>query len=306
MLVRDFGGEIVKLCLGTVQFGMQYGIQGNNRPNKQEVFEIMTYALTNGVYWFDTAAAYGTAEELLGTFIRYYPDLVGNMRIISKLDSDALSNASAEEKREIILIKIQESLKRLHRQQLDAYIFHNSTSIFDEEAVAALDFVQQKGLTRSIGVSVYTPQEAMKALTYPQINVIQIPYNVFDRRLDQCGFFAKAREKKLKIFARSSLLQGLAVMDTKYLPEHMRFASPYLITFQRICNSVGISPLHAAISFVANHPGIDYLLFGVNNQEQLSSYLSFVSKPLPQKIKDELEAAFDTVEEKLVNPSLWV
>lgn len=295
----------MELCLGTVQFGTQYGIQGNTRPGKYEVFNIITYALEHGVHWFDTAAAYGTAEELLGDYIRAYPNISKAMNVVSKLDSDALTSVPTEKKRKIILAGIKKSLKQLNREQLDGYIFHNASDIFDEEAVAALDFVRQEGLTRSIGVSVYTPKEAMKALTYPQIDVIQIPYNVFDRRLDQCGFFAKAKKQRVKIFSRSSLLQGLAVMRTDHLPEHMKFASPYLEVFHSICNLASISPLHAAVSYVADHPGIDYLVFGVDNQDQLSNYLSFTSKPLPCEIKAALEASFPAVEEKLVNPALW-
>ncbi|USF26724.1 Aldo-keto reductase YhdN [Firmicutes bacterium ASF500] len=295
----------MELCLGTVQFGTQYGIQGNARPRKQEVFDIITDALAHGIHWFDTASAYGTAEELLGDYIEEHPGISKEINIASKLAPNALTNIPTEKKREIILSKIQESLNRLHRQQLDVYMFHNASHIFDEEAVAALDAVRHEGLARSIGVSVYTPLEAMKALSYPQIEVIQVPYNVFDRRLDQCGFFVEAKKKNVTVFARSSLLQGLAVMDANRLPAHMEFASPYLKVFHSICDSASSSPLHAAISSVAGHPGIDYLLFGVDNQDQLSNYLSFVSKPLPQEVESALRAAFDKVEEKLVNPSLW-
>jgi len=295
----------MELCLGTVQFGTQYGIQRNIRPSKQEVFKIISYALDHGVRWFDTAAAYGTAEELLGDYIEENLVDAEKISIVSKLEPCALTNVSLHKRKESILRNIQGSLDRLNRRQLDAYIFHNASNIFDEDAVDALDCVRQEGLAKSIGVSTYTPQEAMQALTYPQIDVIQIPYNIFDRRLDQCGFFEKAKQKNIKIFARSSLLQGLAVMKIECLPDHMRFAIPYINIFQTLCKKNDISPLQAAVGFVAVHPGISYLVFGVDNSLQLAEYLAAVSRAFPKKMQEELNSAFETVEERLVNPSLW-
>jgi len=295
----------MELCLGTVQFGIQYGIQANTRPNKQTAFEIMSYALAHGIHWFDTAAAYGTAEEILGDYIKENPFQARNMYIVSKLDSHALTDIPVAKRKEVIRKNIQERLKRLHRQQIDGYIFHDASLIFDADAVDALDCVRQEGFAKSIGVSIYTPQEAMQALTYPQINIIQIPYNVFDHRLDHCGFFEAAQKKNVRIFARSSLLQGLAVMKPEYLPEHMKFAGPFLAEFHRICEGAAVSPLQAAISFASHHPGIDYLLFGVDSREQMSEYLSCVSKALPHEVEEAFNTAFRTIPEKLVNPSRW-
>lgn len=295
----------MELCLGTAQFGMQYGVQGNRRPARQDVFEILTYALEHGVYWFDAAAAYGDAEVLLGNYIKNNPSVAGQMKVVSKLDPKALSDVPKEMWKAAVLEHIQASLERLRTESLDAYLLHNAACIFDPDAVEALDSARQAGLAKMIGVSVYTPQEAMQALSYPQIKVIQVPYNVFDRRLDQSGFLKKAKEKKVCIFARSSLLQGLAVMAPERLPDHMQFARPYLERFQNICREVGTIPLHGAISFIACQAKADYLVFGVDNKEQLSEYLSLTSTPLPSEAVDAINAAFGTVPEKLINPSLW-
>ena len=145
----------------------------------------------------------------------------------------------------------------------------------------------------------------MEALSYSQIGVIQIPYNVFDRRLDRCGFFQEARRKHVRVFARSSLLQGLAVMEPQRLPPHMAFAVPYVARFRSVCERAAISPLQGAIGFVASHPDIHSLVFGTDNQRQLLEYVSIASAPLPPAVLEELEDAFQTVEERLVNPSLW-
>lgn len=295
----------MELCLGTVQLGMDYGIQNNGRPDSREIDAILSTALKKGVCWFDTAPVYGKAEPVLGKYILEHPEQAERMHIVSKLASDAFSKLHCKDWRGAALAHIQKTLKQLHKQRLDVYMFHNASSIFDPAAVEALDAVRQEGLAEAIGVSVYTPEEAMQALSYPQIGAVQIPYNVFDHRLDQCGFFQEAQRKNVRVFARSSLLQGLLLMDPEQLPEHMRFAAPYIAKFRSICGQASIPPLPLSIRFVVSHPGIHCLVFGTDNQKQLLEYLSIEPEPLPPEVTEKLNNEFAVVEERLVNPSLW-
>lgn len=295
----------MNFCLGTVQLGIRYGIQNNGRPSPEETEHILSDALDAGIQYFDTAAAYGDAENVLGSFSLRYQKQAEQMRIISKLNPYAFRNIPREKWRDTVLRNAEESLKRVRHDQLAAYLFHNALHIFDPDAVEALDSVRKEGLAQLIGVSVYTTQEALQALEYHQIGAIQIPYNVFDQRFDQCGFFALAKKKKVQIFARSSLLQGLALMQPHQLPDNMRFATPYLTKFLSICNDFNLLPLHAAIGYVSAHPDINYVVFGVDNRVQLSEYIAVRSMDIPQKMREAFAEVFGEVDEKLVNPSLW-
>lgn len=292
-------------CLGTVQLGMRYGIQNNDRPDLEEAAHILSDALDAGIRYFDTAAAYGDAENILGSFSLRYQKQAEQMRIVSKLNPHAFRDVPRERWKDVTLRNAEESLRRVGKDLFSAYLFHNAAYIFDPDAVDALDGVRKEGLAQLIGASIYTPEEAMQALEYPQIGAIQVPYNVFDQRLDQCGFFAAAKKRKIQIFARSSLLQGLALMQPHQLPEHMRFAIPYLTKFHSICRDFNCSPLHAAVGYVFAHPDIDYVVFGVDNRVQLSEYIAMRSMTMPSKMREALAEVFSEAEEKLVNPSLW-
>ena len=59
-----------KLCLGTVQFGLKYGVNNTlgRQPYRQECYGIIRKALQTGITCFDTASAYGDAEKLLGKY----------------------------------------------------------------------------------------------------------------------------------------------------------------------------------------------------------------------------------------------
>ena len=55
----------MQLCLGTVQFGMDYGIRNQKQPTLEQAVEMLDYATQNGINHIDTANAYGTAVAFL-------------------------------------------------------------------------------------------------------------------------------------------------------------------------------------------------------------------------------------------------
>lgn len=295
----------MKLCLGTVQFGMDYGVQGGTRPLKEAVSKMLSLALDKGIDHFDTAPAYGNAEEILGDYRKNNPDIAAKMQIVSKLSSEAFKGKEKSLWADIAVKHAEAGLRRLGISELEAFLFHNAEYIFDENAVQALCTVCQKHMAKKIGVSIYSPREAMKALDYEEIKVIQIPYNAFDQRLDKCGFFEKAERKGVEVYARSSLLQGLMMMDPERLPKRMQFAKKYLERFLSICKEYQTAPLRAALGYVGRHPGIDYVVFGVDNEKQLSEYLCIQGERFPEDMVRALQKEFENAEEKLVNPSLW-
>lgn len=295
----------MKLVLGTVQFGMDYGVQGGKCPSMADVDEILLYAETHGIHYFDSASAYGAAERVLGDYIRRCTDSSDQIKIISKLSASALKEVPSDVWEETILKNAKDSTKVLGIQRLEAYLFHDASCIYNKEAVRALAGVVDAGLAEKVGVSIYSPEEAVKALEYEEIRIIQIPYNVFDQRLDQCGFFEKAGQKDVEIYARSSLLQGLVMMNPDKLPEKVRFAADYIRKFHRICREYDVLPLRGAVGYVLSHPAIDYIVFGVDNKKQLKEYIAMQEEGIPKGMRNRLKDEFANVEEKLVNPVLW-
>ncbi len=295
----------MKFALGTVQFGLDYGIQGNGKPNEEKVFDMLATAINKGVDILDTAAAYGEAEMIIGRFLRTCPEFECKFNVVSKLKPNAFENISPDQWAGCAKRSAEESIKRLGINKLFAYLFHNAEYIFNYDAVKALGSVHTSGLAEHIGVSVYSPEEAMKALEYPEISAIQIPYNLFDRRLDKCGFFEKALSQNVLVFARSSLLQGLVVMDPNNLPDKVAFAQRYLRQLRTLCQQNDISILKTAIGYVGNKKGIDYVVFGVDNKTQLNEYLELQDTILSKEMVYNIDNLFDNVEERLVNPVLW-
>ena len=282
-------------CLGTVQFGMNYGIQKNGQPNTADAVKILTTAYNAGIKTYDTAAAYGIAEDVINIFISQSEINKDSISIISK------TNAEMGKMHETI----KSSIDRIGVNSLAGYLFHDPNMVFNQEAVKMLKEVRDIGFTQNIGVSVYTPEQALKSLDYDFIDIIQVPYNILDRRLDKVHFFKRAKDIGAKVYVRSVLLQGLLMINADELSDHMKFAEPYVRKFQDICNKNEIGYFEAAVGYVLNHEDIDFLVFGVDNLSQLNDYISIYNNSKTLDNNYIFSSEFENVDEKVIMPNLW-
>ena len=296
-----------RLTLGTVQFGLNYGV--NNflgKPKIEDSIKVLQLAYKNTITSFDTAFSYGDAEEILGVFIKQNK-LAGKVKVISKLRPNVFDEGTVEkDKYKIIKWEVEKTLKKLNISCLDGYLLHTPAYIYDGEVVSALKKLKKNGLIKNFGVSIYDEAEAFYAVEKAGVDYIQIPYNVFDQRLDRSNFFELARLKKIKVFARSAFLQGLMVMDQKNIPKYLPQAKQYLKTFKKIISKYGYTSSRASLLFSLSHPDIDQVVIGVDNSNQLKEDLKFA-----QDIegfgpcRDELKREFLNLKDSIIFPSLW-
>lgn len=293
----------MKLALGTVQLGKEYGIQKSRKPEPEESIQLLDYAVKAGINIFDTAAAYGDAESIIGEFLSKRVERSA-IAVITKLPPGVLDGIPTGDYQSAIENEIIKSLCRLNTDYLDGLLFHNAKYVFNANAMDALIRVKRSGVTGKAGISVYTPDEAIKALEY-DIDIVQLPYNIFDRRLDQLGFFEQSKARGITVFARSPLLQGLLAMAPDRIPENMRFAEPYITEYGKICQHLRLTQLECAIMFVASHKYIDYLLFGVDNKKQLSEVVCAAGKRMDPETYEFLCGKFHDIPDKVIMPYLW-
>ncbi len=270
-LKEDEGWKLMRrMVLGTVELGMEYGIDGQARPAKDEAFAILDAALAAGIDTFDTASAYGNAEELLGEWITAR-NCADKVKIISKGSGRA---------------DIEQSLKRLGLKALDGYLLHNAQGSFAE-----LQEAKRAGLVKHVGASVYQPEEVRGEFEY-----VQVPYNALDRR------FEKVQDAV--VFARSPFLQGLLLMNPADVPPHLLHARPYVEAFQKIAQQFGLSPLQAALLFALHAHPTNVVVFGVKTLPQLHEIIAAARTLLPNGYLDAVRA-LPVPPDTVVNPTLW-
>ncbi|MBW2017905.1 MAG: aldo/keto reductase [Deltaproteobacteria bacterium] len=262
------------LVLGTAQLGLDYGVANRNgRPRPEEALEIVRRAWEGGIRYFDTAQAYGESETVLG---RCFREMMGripgfNPKVISKLHPDIdPARMSA------VIKEIDASLDRLGVEELWGFMLHRESCLdMGEEALSEMiRELKKEPRFRYFGVSVYSPEYALRALGIDEVDFVQLPYNVFDQRAFFQGVFDFAREHDKKVFVRSIYLQGLLLMNPEELQGKWTFSRSPLESFTRYASSHRLPPKLLALAFVVRTaPGAMFVI-GAETPDQVSENLT--------------------------------
>ncbi len=295
----------MELCLGTVQFGMNYGVFNQPKKDMDYCVKCLDYATQNGINAIDTATAYGIAEEVVGKFIRKKTINRNDIFISTKLLPNILDNYSSTEYKKIIIENLESSLKTIGTDYIDAYFLHSSRYVFDNEILEALQVAKEKGLAKEVGVSIYYNDEAKSCLNNTYIDYVQVPYSVFDRRMRDAGLFEAAADNKLKVDTRTTFVKGLIKLKEEEVPDYLSKAIPILNHLDNISLDTGLSRIELAIGYVKKEKSINHLVFGIRDMEQLKYDIEAFSKELPEDIYIEMDKAFKNIDTDIIVPSLW-
>lgn len=288
--------KLSKLSLGTVQFGLDYGIANTNgKPHLDDVNEIVTYLYNEGINCFDTAQAYGNSEEVLGHAIEDKKELF----VVSKLKSNLFLDN--------LQMNLDKSLQNLHLTSLFALLLHDSSLLYEwkNEYSDRVKQLQDEGLIKYFGVSIYSSDDFEHAINNDAIQVIQIPFNLFDQRAYKLKWLKKAKEHNKLLFIRSVFLQGLLLMDIP--PSHLQKAEDKMNRLKSLSDEFGLSKVELALSFVETIAEDSILLFGCDNLTQAKENIQTFNK-LQTLTPSQIQYIVDTfgnVDESIYNPTKW-
>lgn len=285
----------MKLGLGTVQFGLDYGIaNAAGKPPETEVAAILEAARRAGIDVLDTAAAYGDSEDVLGRLA----GPASGFRVISKTPADGpLTPARLEE-------GLARSLQRLRRERLDGLLVHRADDLLGpqgEALVAALQSCKARGLVARIGVSVYTGEQIDALLARCEPDIVQAPVSMLDQRLVRSGRLAALKRRGIEVHARSAFLQGLLFMDPATLPPHFDSERARLAAVRERLARAGATPAAAALAWLRETGLVDVAICGVDSPAQLAELCAAAESALPDI--DFAACALD--DERVLDPSQW-
>jgi aryl-alcohol dehydrogenase-like predicted oxidoreductase len=290
----------MKLGLGTVQFGTDYGISNQSgQTTPTEVTKILEFAAASGISYLDTAPAYGNSESVLGEILT--PD--HRFRIVTKTNKIGKSQIDDSDI-DLILASFRLSLQNLRQKSVYGLLVHHSDDLLKEggeKLFQALESLKMEGLVDKIGVSVYDRAQTERLLAKYSIDLIQVPLNVFDQRLLENGYLDSLKNSGIEIHVRSVFLQGLLLMSEDEVPSYLSGLVPHLASYRQANEERGISHLEAAIGFVDRIDSVNTLLVGVNNLNQLQEVVRANNPVLDLSYLD----AHSVESEQLINPSLW-
>ena len=279
-----------KFSLGTAQFGSKYGI--NNKIGKLKIIEIkkiIKFAYDSGVRSIDTAFSYGKAEKILGKIG------VNNFKITSKLPF--IQNGNYNEVNKIV----QKTLLNLKVKKLECLLIHSSANLTNntEVILKKMRMLKEKNKVKFIGVSFTNYKDIYKIVKKFNIDIIQVPYNILDRRIESKKFISLIKKKNIKLQVRSVFLQGLLFKNyTKLSTDFKNIVKRYknIKKFFSINKKI---KLNKALNFVNKNYLASIIIIGVDNLKQLKEISS-----IKLKINDKYED-IKCDSENLINPSLW-
>lgn len=302
------GLQISKLSLGTAQLGSDYGISNvSGKPNLDKSFEILETAINAGINCFDTASSYGDSEEIIGSFV---VNRIGGIApiIITKLKADLGGNFNFKEIYHELKQTIENSMMRLQINKIPILLLHSASNMTDNDGLILQSLIRLKdeGMVEKIGVSVYSPEEVIKAIDIEDFDAIQIPINIFDHRLIESGLLKSLEQHDFIVFARSIFLQGLFFLDPDTLPENLKLARESLITFRKLSKKYEINVAEMAFAFVRDLPQISSMVIGAETSTQVLENCALIECPkLSEELRYEILEEFSDLPLKIINPSLW-
>lgn len=293
-----------RLSLGTVQLGLEYGINNvTGRPNKKEAFKILSAAYDGGIRHLDTARAYGGSEEIIGSFSK--AENLGfavNTKLSPLLDTTNEKNFLSSIKK-----SLHESLELLGQSRISSILFHRTEHLELFGGVGLhtlLELTSSLGI-KGVGASISSPNELRTLKKFNQLSHLQLPFNIVDHRWQAELEFFQNFNLNGRIQTRSLFLQGLLLMEISDVPAWIANGEE----FRRFCSKLRLKGdlKETLMSFVESEFWIDQIIIGAESAIQIKEIIKLQNNldVIDQSLKDEIIKMRPSFSEELLNPSKW-
>ncbi|MCU7834980.1 MAG: aldo/keto reductase [gamma proteobacterium symbiont of Taylorina sp.] len=282
-----------KIILGTAQFGKHYGIANTSgQVAPDEIKKILSIAYQHNIKSLDTASIYGNSEEILGTIGVKQWDVITKESYVPKGELDI--NYWLER-------SFRKTLSKLSLDRIYALLIHEAEELFGKNAdniYSSYLKLKSTGLVKKIGVSVYSVEQVEFILANFDIDLIQFPLNVLDRRMIESGVFEQLKHKKIEVHARSIFLQGLLLMKKR--PKYFNQWKSLFNRWHIWLKENNYSSYQACLNYALSMPEVNKIIIGIDSYLQLEELINFTFDE-----NFDLPANISSNDVKLLNPSYW-
>ena len=288
----------MKLALGTVQFGLDYGVSNiSGQVGVSEVRSVLQEARRHSIDTLDTAAVYGNSESILGEIG------VDQFNIVTKLPPIPKDVGNIDL---WVSSQVKSSLRKMRVSSVSGLLLHRASDLtedaFRSQLFNSLCKLKDKGIVNKIGVSIYNPEELDALEKYGiKIDIVQAPFNILDRRLETTGWLNKLKKERVELHSRSVFLQGLLLQEKNQRNAYFKKWNAYFNKLDEWIKDTKQTPLSASLNFSHSYKGINKIIVGVQNKAQLTEILTSLSQDSQFSVPSELE--IDDL--MLINPSNW-
>ena len=285
----------MRLALGTVQFGLPYGIANQSgQVTRAAAKAMLDLAAVSGIDTLDTAIAYGDSEACLGEAG------IQGFKLVTKLPAIP---ESCDDVAAWVHGQLAASFGRLRVASVYGVLLHRPAQLLSQNGMAlfrALQTLKDNGQIEKVGVSIYAPRELEELTAHYQIDLVQAPFSIIDRRLQTTGWLHRLSREGVEVHTRSVFLQGLLLMPESARPKKFSPWSTLWHHWQEWLTEHRISAVQACLAFPLAFSEIDRVVVGADSVSQLEQIISAAAHVAPMDFP-----ALSCEEETLINPALW-
>jgi len=311
--------------VSTISFGA-WAIGGTWGDVKDdESLAALNRALDLGVNFFDTADGYGDghSEQLLA---RLRKERSEPFYVATKIGRRLNPHVASGYNKEKLTAFVERSLQNLEMEALDLLQLHCPPTqvYYMPEVFDILDGLVKAGKLRYYGVSVEKSEEALKAIEYPNLQTVQIIFNIFRQRPMDL-FFGEAQRRKVGILARvplsSGMLTGKMTRNSSFQEDdHRQFnrdgagfdkgetfsGLDYEIGLQaveelRALVPAGMTMTQMALRWILMSPAVTCAIPGAKRPAQVEENVQAADQPpLSEEAMSQIRAIYD----RLVRPQV--
>ncbi|QTL34233.1 aldo/keto reductase [Pseudoalteromonas viridis] len=292
----------MKLALGTVQLGLNYGVSNiSGQPSFEEAEAILALAQKSGIHCLDTAIAYGESHSVLGRL----KHLTNHAQIVTKLPPFA-GEQFDQQAIQVYLDYIEQSFVDLKQARLYGMLFHQASDLLKQGANQLCDaLLEQKsqGNILKTGISLYGHDPISDLLLNRYVDLVQIPFNCFDTHFKHPSFVQQCKDNQIEVHARSCFLQGLLLMKPDAIPNYFSPWKKQILTFAQLAQAFKVPPSALAMAYVLREPHIDKLVVGVNSHHELEQLIAHYE--IAQSLDTQNLPDLSIEDANLTNPANW-
>lgn len=287
------------MILGTVEIGLNYGINNNDgKPSVEQAYELLDAAKNDNIIELDTAAAYGESEAIIGDF-----QADNNFEFL--IDTKLPTSIPVEQYEN----SLSSSLKKLHTKSLNVLYLHSFEQCKNKQILDFLLDKKNKNIIKKIGISIYEPHEMEYIIdNLPFVDVIQFPFNIFDcHRWLEGDLLKRAKQSKKQLYVRSVFLQGLIFKAVSDPFIQSLNAGNYIEGINDIAKRYDFTIAEMAYKYVSDLEEIDEILIGCQGRKELLMNVDLIKsdKKISSEMRSELDRLSKDISVEIIDPRKW-
>ena len=177
--------------------------------------------------------------------------------------------------------QVSKSKNKLNIKKFEGFYFHNPSDLLlkqGAELYENLERLKKKGIVNKIGISVYEFSMYEKINKDFKMDMVQIPLNILDRRINLKKISKIAKKQKVEIHVRSIFLQGILLKEKNQIPSYFSKWNKILSKWNKWCLENKLSKLQACVNFVFDNKIADKIIIGIKNIKEFEEIIKCIEK----------------------------